>query len=301
MTDSGMTRRFRPRERIDLALTLAPLRHGGGDPTTRIDGSGFWRATRTPEGPSTLHVKVKDGSLEATAWGPGAAWSLETAPALVGVLDEDALEPRHPTLLDMHRRMRGLRLGRSSSAIECLVPTILEQKVHGSAARRSFASIVRRYGEPAPGPRPLRLQPEPQVLASLPYWTLHRFGVERKRADIVKRACSYAKRIEEIHEMPLEDAYRRLTALVGVGPWTAANVVRTVRGDPDAVITGDFHLPNIVAWVLGGWARGDDDLMVRLLEPYRGQRGRVMRLIEASGVTAPKFGPRSEIRSIASM
>jgi 3-methyladenine DNA glycosylase/8-oxoguanine DNA glycosylase len=69
-------------------------------------------------------------------------------------------------------------------------------------------------------------------------------------------------------------------------------------GDPDAVSEGDFHLPNLVAWNLAGEPRGTDERMLQLLEPYRGQRGRVQRLLEAGGTGAPRFGPRMRIHSI---
>ena len=67
----------------------------------------------------------------------------------------------------------------------------------------------------------------------------------------------------------------------------------------DAVSVGDYHLPNVVAWALASEARADDARMLELLEPYRGQRGRVIRLLEASGIGAPRFGPKMPIRSIA--
>jgi len=38
--------------------------------------------------------------------------------------------------------------------------------------------------------------------------------------------------------------------------------------------------------------------MLQLLEPYRGQRGRVQVLLEAGGITAPRFGPRMRTRAI---
>jgi len=41
--------------------------------------------------------------------------------------------------------------------------------------------------------------------------------------------------------------------------------------------------------------------MLELLEPYRGQRGRLVRVLKLSGVTAPKYGPRSSIRTIAGL
>jgi 3-methyladenine DNA glycosylase/8-oxoguanine DNA glycosylase len=95
-------------------------------------------------------------------------------------------------------------------------------------------------------------------------------------------------------------ARERLQAFPGVGPWTAAEVARIALGDADAVSVGDYHLPHLVGWALAGEARGTDERMLELLEPYRGQRGRVQLLLEASGLHAPRYGPRAEVGSIAS-
>ena len=70
-------------------------------------------------------------------------------------------------------------------------------------------------------------------------------------------------------------------------------------GDADAVSLGDYHLPHLVAWALAGKPRGSDELMLELLEPYRGHRGRVLRLLQLAGITAPRFGPRMPLRWIA--
>jgi 3-methyladenine DNA glycosylase/8-oxoguanine DNA glycosylase len=51
------------------------------------------------------------------------------------------------------------------------------------------------------------------------------------------------------------------------------------------VAVGDLHLPHIVSWTLAGERRGSDERMLELLEPYRGHRGRVIRLLLA-GVRA---------------
>ena len=101
--------------------------------------------------------------------------------------------------------------------------------------------------------------------------------------------------------MATEAAMRRLTAIPGIGPWTAAEALRVATGDPDLVSLGDYHLPSLVAWALVGEARADDQRMLELLEPYRGQRGRVVRLLEASGIQVPRFGPRMALRSIAGL
>ena len=102
-------------------------------------------------------------------------------------------------------------------------------------------------------------------------------------------------------DLPRDAAYRRLTAVPGIGPWTAAEVALRALGDADALSIGDFHLPNLVAFCLAGEHRGDDARMVALLEPWRGQRARVVRLLEASGLRPPAFGPRYAPRSIAAI
>jgi hypothetical protein len=65
------------------------------------------------------------------------------------------------------------------------------------------------------------------------------------------------------------------------------------------VSVGDFHLPNLVAFALAREPRADDARMLELLEPYRGHRARVIRLLELSGIRAPRYGPRLSIRGIA--
>jgi 3-methyladenine DNA glycosylase/8-oxoguanine DNA glycosylase len=69
-------------------------------------------------------------------------------------------------------------------------------------------------------------------------------------------------------------------------------------GDPDAVSVGDFHLAHAVCWALAGEPRGTDGRMLELLAPYAGHRARVIRLVEAAGIQAPRRGPRMAPRSI---
>ena len=72
----------------------------------------------------------------------------------------------------------------------------------------------------------------------------------------------------------------------------ARRTARAAFGDPDAISVGDYHLPNVVCWALAGEPRGDDARMLELLEPFRGQRARAARLVETSGIGAPRYGPR---------
>jgi 3-methyladenine DNA glycosylase/8-oxoguanine DNA glycosylase len=237
----------------------------------------------------------------ADAWGPGAGWLVAHAAAMVGADDSRrGFEPeRHPLVHQLDRRLRGVRLPRTARVLDALVPAILEQKVIGLQARRSWRAIVARFGAPAPGPRPdLRLSPPAERLATLPSYVLHPLGIERKRADAIRRAAAHAARLEAAALDPrLLDA--RLRTIRGIGPWTSAEVRIVAAGDPDAVSVGDYHLPHLVTWALAGEPRGDDARMLELLQPFAGHRGRVVRLLELAAPRPPRYGPRLALVSFA--
>ena len=285
---------------LDLRLTIGLHARGPGDPAMRVGRTSAVRATRTPDGPASVAIGIGGGAVRAEAFGPGAERALDGLPGLLG-LDDDptALVPAHPLVAELARRMPGLRIGRTGAVMEALVPAILEQKVTGREASRAYRGLIRRFGEPAPGPLGLHLPPAAETLAALPYHALHPLGVEQRRADVIRRAARVAAWLEEAVGMEPGAADARLRTVVGVGAWTAAEVRARALGDPDAVSVGDFHLKHLVAWTLAGEPRGTDERMLELLEPYRGQRGRVIRLLEASGLGAPRFGPRLATRSIA--
>ena len=98
--------------------------------------------------------------------------------------------------------------------------------------------------------------------------------------------------------MDVAAAYQRLLAFPGVGPWTAAKVAMVALGDADAVPVGDYHLPHSIGYALEGTVRSTDERMLELLEPYRGHRARVVRLITSAGIAAPRFGPRKPLRNL---
>ncbi|WP_230985081.1 DNA-3-methyladenine glycosylase family protein [Microbispora oryzae] len=359
-------RTWRPSAPLDVALTLAPHRRGGGDPAWRRTPDGaVWRTSRTPDGPASLRVTGAGGQITGQAWGPGARWMLETLPHLLG--EDDDLGDFADTLRSVTRAARsgtqaartaafvgdlaarspGLRIGRSSRVFEALVPAVLEQKVVGREAWRAWRWLLLRYGEPAPGPAPdgMMVTPPPEIWRRIPSWDWHRAGAEAVRARTIVNAAHHADKLERTAGpapsagsslsagSPLSDgpdgsdgpavftasgvsggppgspgsrgaggsaeADRLLRALPGVGVWTSAEVRQRAHGDPDAPSVGDYHLPAIVGWALTG-RKADDDGMLELLEPFRGHRHRVIRLIELSGVRPPARGPRMPARDYRS-
>ena len=282
---------------------LGQQRHGGGDPTHRVDERGrHWRGTRTPEGPATLAVEGRpgEGEVHLEAWGPGAEWALEQAPELLGAGDSwDGFEPHHPVLAEIWRRHPNARLGRSGLVMESLVPAVIEQKVTGQEAFAGFRMLVHRFGERAPGPgreRRVWVQPDAATLRAIPSWEWLRMHIDPARSRAVVTAARSAASLERLAVRPAEEFDAALRSLPGVGVWTSAEVRQRSLGDPDAVSFGDYHIAKDVGWALTGTPFDDAELEA-YLEPWRPQRGRVTMLVATGGLRRPRHGPRMSPRT----
>ena len=280
-----------------LRRVLAHYRFGSADPTTQLDHGQFWRATFTPDGPGTVHLDWRDGHLRQSGFGDGADWLLAHVPALTGALDTGhTFTTGHPRILEAQRISPAVTFGASFTLYHDLLPVVLGQRITAGEAIRQWHQLVRLLGEPAPGPHPtLRLPPSAADLAGRPAWWFHPLGIETKRARALSEVARHSVHLHKWAELTPHDAAFRLRLLPGIGQWTVGSVMATAFGDPDAIAVGDYHLKNAVVHALTGRARGSDEEMLELLEPYAGQRGRAVRLLLALGQRPPKFGPRQRV------
>ena len=300
---NARSRDWRPDWPCPVGQVWSQWRRGRGDPTYRVDEAGrHWRGLRTPQGPATLLVQPRpaDGQVAARAWGDGAEWALDQLPAMLGA-DDDAsgFECHHEALARAAHLRPHWRVGRGGCVLDAMVPAIIEQKVTGQEAFGGFRRLVDRFGERAPGPTDavgLYVQPDADALRRIPSWEWLQLGVDHARSSTVLRVARVADALQRTVGLPFPDVDRRLRSLPGVGIWTSAEVRSRAHGDPDAVAFGDYHVARNISWILVG-VEMDDDGLAELLEPYRGHRYRVQRLLELTGAGHPRRGARMAPRT----
>lgn len=297
------TRVWRPDRAVAVGLVISTMRRGGGDPTFQPDrGQGWWLGLPTPQGPATLRLAQRSeaGEVAASAWGPGAEWALEQVPSLLGAGDDESgFVAHHPQVARAHRRYAAWHVPRSGLVLHALVPAVIEQKVTGQEAFAGYRALVHRFGSRAPGPgeaRKLWVAPDAATWAAVPSWEWLRASVDGARSGTAVRAAKSAGRLEQCATLSTVDARARLCAIPGIGVWTSSEVAQRALGDPDAVSFGDYHVAKNITWALLGEAR-DDEVLAELLEPYRGHRYRVQRLLELDGHFRPRRGPRMSPRT----
>jgi 3-methyladenine DNA glycosylase/8-oxoguanine DNA glycosylase len=267
---------------FDESLRFVPF--GRYDPTCRRGPARLWKAARTPDGPVTLRLARGERGVVAHAWGPGATWALDRADALAGLRDDPAGFDLPPgPVATLARRHRGIRLPRSPWVFDGLTEYVLQQRVTFRDAARAHRRLVDSLGAAAPGPPGLLLPLAPSDWLRLCDGDLRRAGVDGQRARTLRAAAHAARRVSSTFGLDPGAARAALRALPGCGPWTVGITMGFVLGDPDAVPVGDLHLPHEVGHALAAEPRADDARMLALLEPFRGHRFRLLRLLLAAG------------------
>lgn len=275
----------------DFFETTRLLRTGTRDPTVRREPDGLWRTAHTLHGPVTVRLRV-GSALQADAWGPGATTVMADVPRWVGLHEPPWDLPSHPRIDRLWRHHRGLRGTNTGDVFEALVTVVLQQLVTWEDAATAWRRLCLQFGERAPGPMDLRLPPTPAAVRAAGAARLHVVGVGFRQARTLMEVARTARALQRAADLPTEQAAELLQRVRGLGPWTAAMVLGGRLGRPDPIPVGDCHLPHTVAWALAGEPRATDERMVELLEPFRGQAFRVVRLLLAARIRAPRRGPR---------
>lgn len=209
------------------------------------------RPART--GAGVVHVEAhEDGHLDAEVFHPDARVLLDVTTRLRRLFDLDAdplayglaLE-RDPTLAGRAQALPGIRVPGAWDGFELAVRAILGQQVTVQGATTLAGRLVEALGDPLPdalqGSGLARTFPRPESLAGFDPRTI---GVPAKRAAaLLALAAAVVEGTLTLDATADPDATRaRLTAIPGIGPWTAEYIAMRALRDPDAFPVGDLGL-----------------------------------------------------------
>ncbi|SCB61862.1 DNA-3-methyladenine glycosylase II [Rhizobium aethiopicum] len=144
---------------------------------------------------------------------------------------------------------------------------------------RASAEAIWRRMLPADGP----LTAEDYVMLAPEAW--REFGLSRAKADTLSRIAeavvSGRLDLSGLCLKPPDEALGELTALKGVGPWTAEVYLMFCGGHADVFPAGDVALQNAVAAALGLAARPQAKALAKLSEVWSPWRSVAARLFWA--------------------
>lgn len=300
---------------VDVAANVAPLVRGMSDPTAAT-GNGVSSLSFQPPstGPVTVAIAHPASTVAASEihyhiWANADVAAIENMinrmPTLLGIDDLSLAGWDHfdelldatahllpPSVVAARQTHPGMRLMSTGQLVDELCTVVLEQKVTQRQARASWRWLADSFGEPSPAGKPApKIAPRPESILHIQSWQWHAGWVQPFLARTLKNVASRATALHRLANRPLDDIHTGLTSLPGIGPWTIAETLQRTHGAADLVSVGDFHLAHHIGEALTG-KRTDDAGMLELLEPWRGHRQRLVRLIYASGIRFSRFGPR---------
>ncbi|GAB0118049.1 AlkA N-terminal domain-containing protein [Acidisoma sp. 7E03] len=202
------------------------------------------------------HVAVKPGGadhLRLLVVFPALRALPEIVARLRGLLDLgadpgpiDALLARDPRLAPSIAAWPGLRLPGSWEPLETAVRIILAQQVSLAAARGLAGRLVALLGQPVESGVPglTALFPTPARLVAARETLSLDLNMPRARASAIVNLAEALLAAPDLLDrgQGLEAATARLTAIPGIGPWTAQCIALMALGEPDAFPAQDVGL-----------------------------------------------------------
>jgi len=212
---------------------------------------------------------------------------LAAAPALRPVLGQLLQRARHafdldadpaaidPVLASVPGPARpGIRLPGSWDGFETAVRVVLGQQISVAAARTLCQRLVQRFGAPVDTPFPGldRLFPSAQALAAADPADIGTLGIVRQRVRALQ-ALAQAVASGQLRLEPGADlaaTLSTLTALPGIGDWSAQLIALRTLGWPDAWPASDIALLKALGQAPGARDAAAGSAIAEAWRPWRG-------------------------------
>ena len=242
---------------LDVGATLGRYRLWGEDPVNVVDGDVFRRVLRHDGRLLPYEVRwsgpVEDARLTVQVPGARAAAVGEAVLAEVRRLfglDFDLpgfyrMAKADPVLATLVEPLHGMRPTLAPTPLEMLVGSITAQQVNLSFAFACRARLVRRYGTAvAFGGTTLWAFPEASALAGARVRELRALKYSTRKAeyirDLARAVVAGTLDVDALATAPNADVIERLTALRGLGRWTADWFLARCCGRGDICPAGDL-------------------------------------------------------------
>lgn len=218
----------------------------------RIGDASYERTVRVGDSCGVIRVTDRDGALSLAVHGVETEFLFGVVQRVRGMFDVDApideigtVLSRDPQLRSWLRTNPGVRVPGAWDGWELTVRAVLGQQVSVKAATTFAGRIAERYGEPVRADElpdgDWRLFPTPARLARA---RLENLGIIGSRAqtirDLARAVLSGEIRFDT--GQLAEDFHASLTAVRGIGDWTAQYVAMRVLKNPDAFPAADLGL-----------------------------------------------------------
>jgi len=246
--------RLPAREPFEPAPLLAFLAARAIPGVEQVEGAVYRRTASLDGAPATLEIEAGPRGLvlRVAGAGPAALPRFVAGATRIFDLDADAAGiAAHLARDPLLRRALGGRTVRVPGAwepFELGVRALLGQQVSVAAARTLVGRLVRSCGEPLSRPEGALTHrfPAAAAVAAAP---LESLGLTRARAAALRGfARAVADGALDLHAFTsLEDAVAKLTALPGIGTWTAQYLAMRALGEPDAFPAGDLGVRRALA------------------------------------------------------
>jgi len=273
----GWTLRLSYRPPMDWSALLDFLAPRATPGVERVEGETYSRTILVDGRPGAIVVRPCPGehALALTVHHPESEILFDVVRRVHGAFDLDADTEeirehlaRDPLLREAVRARRGLRVPGAWDGFELAVRAILGQQVSVKGATTLAGRLAQAYGRSAgdsavegldrifPGPPELRVV-DPSVV-----------GVPAARARTIELLAASVARGEITFDdtMPPEALRARLTAVPGIGEWTAEYVAMRALRDPDAFPATDLGLLTAMS---DGAGRAEPATLRRHAEAWR--------------------------------
>jgi DNA-3-methyladenine glycosylase II len=192
---------------------------------------------------------------------------VKASPKAVGALR--AADEVMARLIDEHGALvrRDLKLERPGDAYGALLRSIVGQQLSTKAARTIYGRMLELFGGHAPSPL--------QLLAANPD-DIRAAGLSRPKINYLRDLAQHVEdgelELERLDELPDEEVIEQLTAVKGIGEWSAHMFLMFHLGRPDVLPVGDQGIRNAIKTQYRLRKLPDAKRMEKIARPWRPYR-----------------------------